>query len=210
MQSASRRHTWFTLLSVLLLGVFLLSAETSGGGPPGPDTTTAAAPRRDTADAQPPAPGPLPHSPPRRITVPSLGVDAAVTGVGLDGDGGIEAPPQSESNLTGWYRDAVAPGERGTSVVVGHVDNEAGPAVFHRLGTLKRDSRVEILREDGSTAVFAVHDVETHALDDFPADRVYRDGPEAELRLITCGGRYSEETGYEANVVVFARLVDVR
>ncbi|MFF0447618.1 class F sortase [Streptomyces sp. NPDC004609] len=208
MQPASRRATWCTLLCVLLLGVFLLRAETGDGGPPRPEAAASARP--EAAAALPAAPGPLPHSPPRRLAVPSIGVDAPLTGVGLEQDGSIEAPPLADDNLAGWYTGAAAPGGRGTSVVVGHVDNDRGPAVFYPLGTLKRDSRIEVLREDGSTAVFSVYGVEMYPRTDFPADRVYRDGPRPELRLITCGGTYSKKAGYDGNVVVFARLVEVR
>ncbi|MER5767314.1 class F sortase [Streptomyces sp. NPDC001985] len=209
----ARHSAWFTLLSVLLLGIFLLRTGTAGSasGPPAPPRDVAAPQSRPpVAGLLPPAPGPLPHSPPRRITIASVGVDAALTGVGLDPDRRVQAPPAADGELAGWYAGAAAPGERGTAVVVGHVDNAAGPAVFYPLGSLKRDSRIEILREDGRTVVFSVYGVETHTLRDFPADRVYRDGPRAELRVITCGGRYTGRSGYDSNVVVFARLVEVR
>lgn len=210
MDTASRRGAWFTLLCLLLLGVFLLRAGASGSdaGPPRPGSVLAA-PQPAVATGLS-APGPLPHSPPRRIIVPSLRVDAPVSRVGLAGDGRIEAPPPERARLAGWYTGAVAPGERGTSVIVGHVDSTKGPAVFYLLGSLERGSRVEILREDGRTAVFSVYGVEVHAQRGFPADRVYRDGPRPELRLITCAGRFSERTGYDDNVVVSARLVGVR
>ncbi|MGW6458667.1 class F sortase [Streptomyces sp. NPDC055078] len=211
MHTANRRGTWFTLLSVLLVGLFLLRdgpANPAAAGPPRPGGAVAAHPRASAA--LPPAPGPLTHSPPRRITVPSLRVDAPMTRVGLARDGWIEAPPLADAAVAGWYSGAVAPGERGTSVVVGHVDNTTGPAVFYLLGSLARGSRVEVLREDGRTAVFTVYGVETHPQRGFPAERVYRDGPDSELRLITCGGGFSERTGYDGNVVVFARLTGTR
>ncbi|WP_433570624.1 class F sortase [Streptomyces sp. CA-251247] len=210
MHATARRSSWFTLVCVLLLGLFFLrngSTETAEG-PPRP-VAAAAAPHR-AAGPLPPAPGPLPHSPPRRISVSSLRLDAPVTRVGLDDDGWVATPPLTDNNLTGWYMGAASPGERGTSVMVGHVDNATGPAVFYLLGSLEPGNRIEVAREDGRTAVFSVYGVEMYAKKDFPADRVYRDGPDPELRLITCGGGYSAKTGYDANVVAFARLVDVR
>ncbi|MQS36460.1 class F sortase [Streptomyces katsurahamanus] len=209
---ATRHSAWFTLLSALLLGVSLLRTgmEGSSGGPPRPAVAAVAAQPRTAAGTPPAVPGPLPHSPPRRIAVPSLGVNAPLTRVGLDARGRLQAPPETESGLAGWYANAAAPGERGTAVIVGHVDDAMGPAVFYPLGSIRRDSRIEILRDDGRTAVFTVYGVETHPLRSFPADRVYRDGPGPELRLITCGGRYTEGAGYDSNVVVFARLAEVR
>ncbi len=210
MHTTARRGSWFTLLCVLLLGVFFLRNGTTDAaeGPPRPASAVAAQHRAAVPLA--PAPGPLPHSAPRRITVPSLRLDAPVTRVGLDGDGWVEPPPLTDSNLAGWYVGAAAPGGRGTSVIVGHVDNAAGPAVFYLLGSLKPGSRIEILRGDGATAVFTVYGVEMYGKKDFPADRVYRDGPDPELRLITCGGGYTKKTGYDGNVVAFARLTEVR
>ncbi|MEO3974767.1 class F sortase [Streptomyces sp. CAU 1734] len=210
-RTTARRGAWFTLLCVLLLGVFLLREGLTGTDGRPPQAARAPVTARDrTAAALPPAPGALRHSPPRRISVPSLAVDAPLTAVGLAADGSVQAPPLANRNLAGWYTGAAAPGERGTSVIVGHVDNTTGPSVFHLLGSLERESRIGVLREDGTTAVFAVYATEVHARTDFPADRVYRDGPEPELRLITCGGRFTARTGYDANVVVFARLVEVR
>ncbi|MFE7135820.1 class F sortase, partial [Streptomyces sp. NPDC057638] len=206
-----RRGAWFSLLCALLLGGFLLapeSVESSGiaSRPGGPDLARAGT----VAWPLSPVPDPLPHSPPRRITVRALGVDAPVRAVGLEPDGSIAAPPVDEENLAGWYAGAVTPGERGTAVVVGHVDTTRGPAVFSLLGSLQRGSAVEILRADGRTAVFQVDRVETHGRSGFPSQRVYRDAPRPELRLITCGGRFVPGAGYDANVVVFAHATSVR
>lgn len=209
MGTVTRRGRWCALLSVLLFGLSLLRSGLSPGtGPEGGPARAAVAPQR--AVAQLPSAGALPHSPPLRVSMPSIRVSAPLTRVGLDRLGAISAPSLSRPELAGWYTGAVAPGERGTSVIVGHLDSTAGPAVFYRLGELASGSRVEILREDGRTAVFEVYGTEVHRQRDFPAERVYADGPRAELRLITCGGRYSERDGYDENVVVFARLIDVR
>ncbi|ANW21522.1 class F sortase [Streptomyces clavuligerus] len=197
------RGTAFTLLSLLLLGVFLLRPGPAGPPAPRPEL---ARPERSAA-ALPPAAGPLPRSVPRRLAIPSLGLDTALVPVGLDRNRQIQPPPPDDSGPAGWYAGAAAPGERGTAVVVGHVDSPTGPAVFHLLGSLARNSRIEIAREDGATAVFAVDRVETHPRHGFPAERVYRDGPRPELRLITCGGRYTERGGYDSNIVVRARLL---
>lgn len=228
----SKRGPWCTLLCVLLFGVFLVGKGTGGqgGGPPQPSSATApAAPpapaeaaassgpavsvvsgARNRSAALPPAPDALPRSAPRRVAVPAAGIDAPLTPVGLDGKGWLSVPSVARAEVAGWYSRAAAPGERGTSVLVGHVDDAAGPAVFYPLGSLTHGTRVEVLRDDGRTAVFAVYAVEVFDLRDFPAEEVYADTAEAEIRLITCGGTYSREHGYEGNVVVFARLVSVR
>ncbi|QIP88050.1 class F sortase [Streptomyces sp. Tu 2975] len=226
MPPSSRRGPWCTLLCVLLFGVFLVGNGTGGpyGGPPQPSSSPASAAPLGPAGARgshepaapaasaalPPAPEPLSRSAPRRVSVPAAGIDAPLRPVGLDGNGWVGVPPAAQADVAGWYSGAATPGERGTSVVVGHVDDEAGPAVFYPLGSLTRGTRVEVLRDDGRTAVFAVYAVEVFDLRDFPAEEVYADTAEAEIRLITCGGKYSQDRGYEGNVVVFGRLVAVR
>lgn len=95
-------------------------------------------------------------------------------------------------------------------MVVGHVDNTSGPAVFYGLGSLQKGHRVEVARYDGRVGIFEVYGVEVFSKNDFPGPRVYGDTGHAELRVITCGGGYSKAGGYDGNVVVFARLVDTR
>lgn len=137
-------------------------------------------------------------------------LDAPVTGLGLDRDGHLQTPPEENRNLAGWYRDGATPGQRGTAIIAGHVDNHSGPAVFYDLGALHREDRIEILREDGRTAVYQLYAIEVHDRKDFPDDRVYRQAADAQLRVITCGGGYSEERGYDGNVVAYGFLADTR
>ncbi|PBO21737.1 class F sortase [Streptomyces albidoflavus] len=134
------------------------------------------------------------------------GVDAPVRPVGLDEAGWIDPPPARAPHPAGWFTGSPAPGTRGTSVLVGHVDGAQGPAVFHGLGAVAKGGRVEVARADGRAAVFTVYGVDVVPKKGFPARRVYGDTGRPELRLITCGGTYRPAGGYDANVVVFARL----
>ncbi|MGW0391712.1 class F sortase [Streptomyces sp. NPDC003042] len=149
---------------------------------------------------------PLPGSPPTRIRIPAIRVDAPLAGLGLERDGSLEVPPPSRRDLAGWYREGTPPGAAGTAVVAGHVDHASGPAVFYHLGALRRGAVIEVARADGRTAVFTVHAVEVYRAEAFPDARVYGPSPRAELRVITCGGGFSPRTGYAGNVVVFAHL----
>jgi hypothetical protein len=206
-----KRAPWGVIALVLLTGLALIR-NGSGEfdvGPPQP-ATAAAADSRTSGKTGPGAPVPLTFSMPERIRIPSIRVDAAVMPVGLDMEGWVDAPPPEDPNLAGWFSGAVSPGEKGTAVTVGHVDNRQGPAVFYGLGALKKGSRVEVLRKDGKTAVFEIYGIEVFAKTNFPGDRVYGNGGTPELRVITCGGGFSKQNGYDGNVVVFARLAEVR
>lgn len=152
----------------------------------------------------------LAPSPPDRIRIPSIRVDAPLMGLGLTRSGSLDVPPAAKKNLAGWYEAGTTPGETGTAIVAGHVDNSEGPAVFYSLGALKKGARIEVERRDGSVAVFTVDAVEVYRADAFPDEKVYGAAGRPELRVITCGGGYSRDTGYQGNVVVFAHLTGAR
>jgi LPXTG-site transpeptidase (sortase) family protein len=206
-----KRAPWGVIALVLLTGLALIRNGSGefDEGPPQPATAAAAenhVPGASFAGSV----RPLPYALPDRVRIPAIQVDAPMIPVGLDPDGWVGAPPPEDPNLAGWFTGAVTPGEKGTAVVVGHVDNQQGPAVFYGLGALKQGNRVEVARQDGKTAVFEIYGVEVFEKDDFPGDRVYGSKGAAELRVITCGGGFSEQEGYAGNVVAFARLVEVR
>jgi hypothetical protein len=204
-----RRAPWGVIALVLLTGLALLR-NGSGEfdvGPPQPATAAAADTRVPGTFAR--APQPLPYALPDRVSIPAIRVDAPILPVGLDADGWVGAPPPEDPNLAGWFTGAVSPGEKGTAVLVGHVDNQQGPAVFYALGALKKGNLVEVARKDGKTAVFEIYGVEVFAKNNFPGDRVYASKGAPELRVITCGGGFSKQNGYDGNVVAFARLVEV-
>ncbi len=144
------------------------------------------------------------------MRIPAIDVDAPLTGLGLTSTGSLDVPPADRENLAGWYESGTTPGERGTAIIAGHVDNADGPAVFYSLGALRKGSTIEVDRRDGRTAVFTVDAVEVYDARDFPDRKVYGAAPRPELRVITCGGGYSRTTGYRGNVVVYAHLTGAR
>ena len=210
-QRKRRRTPWGALALVLLTGLALIRNGSGEFNTRPPQPASAAAPdTRASFAAPPPGVQPLPYSMVDRIVIPAIRVDAPVTPVGLDAEGWVDAPPPEDPNLAGWFTGAVSPGETGTAVIDGHVDNARGPAVFYGLGSLKKGNRVEVRRRDDKTAVFEVYGVDVFDKQNFPGDRVYRSTGKPELRVITCGGGFSRQEGYDANVVVFARMVEVR
>ncbi|MGH4028112.1 class F sortase [Actinomycetota bacterium Odt1-20B] len=199
-------------ITVLALGsgAWLVVSGQEGHPPPQPSAAQAA--RAHDGHDSPAAVSlqPLPPSPPDRIRIPSLQVDAPLMGLGLTRQGSLDVPPAAKTNLAGWYEAGTTPGETGTAIVAGHVDNERGPAVFYELGGLARGRTVEVDRRDGTVAVFTVDAVEVYDAKDFPDEKVYGPARRPELRVITCGGAYSKQTGYQGNVVVFAHLTGSR
>ncbi|TDB76342.1 class F sortase [Micromonospora sp. KC723] len=167
-------------------------------------------PDRFIAGLRPPPRGfpVLPASPPTRIAIDRIDVRAPVHHVGIAPDGSIGVPDAARAQEAGWYDQSPTPGQYGPTVIVGHVDTNTGPAVFHGLRNLRDGDEVEVTREDGKVAVFEVDQVQRHGKEKLPVDEVYGDFSRPNLRLITCGGRWvGGDTGYADNVVVYASLV---
>jgi hypothetical protein len=195
----------------LCSGGWLLATDRERHAPPQPSPAQAGAAGRvggRTGEGQ--AAPALPPARPDRIRIPSIHVDAPLMGLALTPSGSLGVPPAGQKNLAGWYEAGTTPGERGTAVVAGHVDNADGPAVFYDLGAVRRGARIEVHRGDGSTALFTVDAVEVYDAARFPDQKVYGPAARPELRVITCGGGYSRTTGYRGNVVVFAHLTGSR
>jgi len=96
-------------------------------------------------------------------------------------------------------------------VIAGHVTWNQAPAVFFRLGALRRGDLVRVARRNDTRAVFAVDRIATFDKTEFPTKAVFGEINHAGLRLITCGGAYDARTHrYADNVIVFASLVDQR
>ncbi|MEV4971597.1 class F sortase [Streptomyces scopuliridis] len=202
--------TW----AVLLLGLWLWGRDI-GEGPGGWSALTTgdvAAVGRPLRVALPSALTPLEPAEPRRLEVPTIGIDAPVVARGLDDTGAVDAPPYATPRAVGWYGGGVQPGAEGAALFVGHADTETKPAVFHGLSAARPGAKVRVTRADGKIAEFTIDEVRVFGRDRFDANKVY--GPHrksrAELRLITCGGNFDREAGaYTANVVVSAYLTAV-
>jgi hypothetical protein len=74
--------------------------------------------------------------------------------------------------VAGWYTRSPRPGAVGPAIILGHIDSYQGPGVFFLLA------------------------------DHFPTQAVYGPTPDAELRLITCGGAFDTPTGHYLSHIV--------
>ena len=151
----------------------------------------------------------LPESHPVAVAIPKLGVRSRLVDLGLEGNGAMEVPKDPAD--AGWFSGGPTPGALGPAIIAGHVTWDGAPAVFHRLGTMRRGDRVTVTREDGGAAIFTVTRVEQFSKSRFPSRGVYGAIDHAGLRLITCGGTYdAARRRYLDNVIVFAKLEAVR
>jgi LPXTG-site transpeptidase (sortase) family protein len=155
-------------------------------------------PEPTAATASTPPVGP----PPTKVRIPSIGVESGLVELHLDANGKLEAP--KDYATAGWYADGTRPGDPGPAIIAGHVDTVHGPAVFKRLRDLAAGATVEVTRGD-SVVTFKVLAVKRYPKAEFPTDEVYAPTPNAQLRLITCGGAFDQsQRHYVDNVVVYA------
>jgi LPXTG-site transpeptidase (sortase) family protein len=155
--------------------------------------------------APPQSDAPRPVAAPVSLTIPLIGVSTKLITLGLASDGSLQVPPLSDTAVAGWYTGSPRPGAIGSAIIVGHVDTVHGPAVFDRLDQLRKGDQVYVRRADGTLVKFLVTAVRTYLKDQFPTQTVYGPTPDAELRLITCGGAWDATTHhYLSNIVVYA------
>lgn len=179
------------------------SPEARDAGPPpsADELVGSTSPPSAPTEPHPKASGPV------HLTIPSIGVDTRLIGLGLNTDGTVEVPTRPAD--AGWYNQGTMPGQHGSAVILGHVDSTTGPAVFYRLRDLRvGDLMVVRLRNDTQVA-FRVTNKATYANEDFPASKVYTGNPnKATLNLVTCGGDYDPTNGgYQSNVVIYTEAV---
>lgn len=194
-----------------LLGCLLLLCTACSGGaeqfapgaPAGADQQTVE-PSSGTTTPEPKA---LPRSEPTRIDIPRIDAHSTLVPLGLNPDKTIQVPPVSQPMQAGWYLNGPTPGERGPAVVLGHVDGDRKEGIFFNLKEMRTGDEVDIARREGTSARFVVTKVDRVAKTQFPTDAVYGDTPDAQLRLITCGGTFDHAAhSYLDNIIVYATL----
>lgn len=140
---------------------------------------------------------------PVTLTIPDIGVQTSLVHLGLTGAGELQVPRSTA--VAGWYTGSPRPGAIGPAVIAGHIDSKVGPGIFFHLAELRPGDQVYVRRSDGTLAVFRVRSVQSYVKDHFPTLAVYGPTPDAELRLITCGGTFDPKLkSYLSNIVVYA------
>ncbi len=201
-------------------------------------TTSRAKPARAVRDPPVPAPlfdpdlsvraGPVPV--PLQLQIPSIGVDAQTSGVGVTTGDVMDAPegpindPVWETAF--WYRGSAVPGVVSTALIAGHVDGPRGtPGVFEHLDRLHpgdlivvHDTRSALnvrFRVVGSVSFTLTQTTQRDVLAE-----IYGVGPVAgttpqrskdglaHLTLISCAGTFQAGLGtHDHRLVVFANRI---
>jgi hypothetical protein len=143
---------------------------------------------------------------PVSLAIPAIDLRSRLTRLGVTAQGTLQVP--SSTSVAGWYTGSPRPGDVGSSIIAGHIDSVQGPGVFFRLRLLRPGDLVYVRQAGGRLAVFRVTLVRSYPKNHFPTAAVYGPAPDAELRLITCGGLFDYATGsYLSNVVAYTTEV---
>jgi LPXTG-site transpeptidase (sortase) family protein len=143
---------------------------------------------------------------PARLRVPVLGIDANVQETSLTASGAMGTPTNFTD--TAWYKLGPVPGQLGSAVIDGHVDNGLALAgVFKHLGDIKVGDDIYVDTKDGRALHFVVSQVEIYPYQDVPTDLIFNQTDRPRLNLITCDGTWvSGGHTYNERLVVFAEL----
>ena len=148
----------------------------------------------------------LARSQPIHLWIPKLHVSTSVLVLGLNPDGSVQVPPNTIQ--VGWYKYGPTPGQRGSSVILGHVDSYRGVGVFFYLDTLRPGDQVLVRLADRQIARFSVIGLREYTKAQFPENIVYGSRSYSALQLVTCGGVFDHQTGhYLSNIVVYTKRI---
>lgn len=178
--------------------------------PPVPEveeTVEPAPPRENHAVSLADLQGTFPAAP-VALSMPSLGIDMDVTGVGVDDRNYMEIPVSIYT--AGWYRHGPGPdSDEGATVIAAHVDMpNQGIGPFAALRDAEVGADISVVDEDGVTHDYRVSTVERIVKAEVPLDQVFTQVGDPTLVLITCGGDFDfTAQSYTDNYIVTAEKV---
>lgn len=143
---------------------------------------------------------------PKRIILPSIGVDAYIQNVGVDQNKQVAVP--NNIHMGGWFVDSARPGDPGLSIIDGHLNGSHADGIFINLDAVKTGDTFTIEFGDRSMRNFRINDVKVVALNE-AASVLFSQDPNIanQLTLITCGGTYDPQVRlYDKRVIVTSEL----
>ncbi|MDX8344730.1 class F sortase [Rossellomorea sp. YZS02] len=144
---------------------------------------------------------------PAFLSIPKLGIEAPIKQFGLDSKGNMELPQNGKD--VAWFEPGFQPGEKGSAVLAGHVDDEKKPAVFFELKKLEPGDQVVLQDGQGKTFTFEVREKVAYEKDDAPLRKIFGPSDKRMLNLITCTGYFDHDIhNYVERLVIYTELID--
>ena len=144
---------------------------------------------------------------PVRLSVPSLCINAPVETVGKKQDGSMATP--SVFGDVAWYSLGSRPGDPGTAVFAGHVNNALTKAgVFEHLSQITIGNTVLVTDASGRVLTYVVDEIDAYQTDHAPTARIFQTAGPSTLVLITCDGQWDAAAhSFDKRFVAYAHLV---
>lgn len=145
---------------------------------------------------------------PKTIELSRIGVSGYIQKIGLRGNSEIGVP--SNISVAGWYSGSVKPGDKGISIIDGHLQGSYRPGIFEHLDQMMPGDTIKITFGDDSSKSFEVVRVKSYPRAKASAMLLSHDPAiSRQLNLITCGGEYQEDNKeYAERVLVVAKARD--
>lgn len=145
---------------------------------------------------------------PKKLIISKLDISTNIEPVGLDTQQRMAMPIGVEN--VGWYQFGSKPGENGSAVITGHLDDPSGPSVFYGLNRLNLGDEVLVVDDQKRTLHFEVIDKVIYSDADFPIATVFSQQDKPRLNLITCNGTFDKKTqSYVSRLVVYTELKSI-
>lgn len=140
---------------------------------------------------------------PTRLIIPKIKVDTNVQQVGITLQNSMDVP--SNSTSVGWFKLGAKPGEKGSTVIDGHVDSEiGGKGIFSDLHLLSKGDKLYVKNDKGESFTYVVQDTKVYDEGTRVPD-IFSKNDNKYLNLITCDGIWNgENQSYTQRLVVFA------
>lgn len=145
---------------------------------------------------------------PAYIYLPSIDSNGSIQEIGINKDNEMDAP--TDIKTAGWFKESVIPGEKGLSIINGHLDGKIGSGIFKDLSKLKTGDKFEVKFNDGAIKKFEVMKVITINTDEATSTLFSQDPTiTSQLNLITCAGNFNASSlDYSKRVIVTSKFIE--
>lgn len=142
---------------------------------------------------------------PKKIIIPAIGVDAFVQKVAVDQNKEVAVP--NNLFVVGWFVDTVRPGQKGLSLIDGHVTGRSNDGIFKNLDKLQVGDGYYVELGDGTKLSYEVTGKKSAPTKESVSIMFSQDPKVAsQLNLVTCGGKYDEKTrSYDQRLTILSK-----
>lgn len=144
---------------------------------------------------------------PKYISIPSTGSEGFLQNVGVDQNKQVAVP--NNIYMAGWFNETPRPGEKGNSVIDGHVTGRINKGIFEKLTSIKPGDEIKIEFGDGSNKNFTVKKSVAVPVNNAPAVIFSQDPAiERQLTVVTCTGNWDAKLNqYTERLIVIAQAI---